>query len=183
MIRFKNCFNKFISSTSKNNYWLSKFIIKTSNLVSKTTRNVILIFVWVEPFITFNTVWITLKISISFKWSWYLFEIIFTPNCSFFWSYRLCTNNAQTKFFMFCQHIFTTKTLKTTFAKAFFVFILCFVKHKYVKIFDVHIIQFIIINYKHRGFKFLIWNVNWKNLFIFIAKHVDANIVLFSILL
>ena len=46
LILFKNCFNKFVSSifTSKNNYWLSKFIINTNKLVSKTTRNVILIF-------------------------------------------------------------------------------------------------------------------------------------------
>ena len=32
LILFKNCFNKFISSifTSKNNYWLGKFIINTN---------------------------------------------------------------------------------------------------------------------------------------------------------
>ena len=43
---FKNRFNKFLSSifTSKNNDWLSKFIINTNKFVSKTTRNVILIF-------------------------------------------------------------------------------------------------------------------------------------------
>ena len=54
----KNCFNKFISSifTSVNNNWLTKFIIKTNKLVSKSTRNVILIFFWVRTFITFNTV-------------------------------------------------------------------------------------------------------------------------------
>ena len=46
LILFKNCFNKFTSSifTSKNSYWLGKFIINTNKLVSKTTRNVILIF-------------------------------------------------------------------------------------------------------------------------------------------
>ena len=45
-IRIGNCFNKFISSifTSKNNNWLSKPIINANNFVSKTTRNVILIF-------------------------------------------------------------------------------------------------------------------------------------------
>ena len=50
----KNCFNKFISSIyiSKNNYWISKFIINTNKFVSKTTRNVILIFFWVRTFIT-----------------------------------------------------------------------------------------------------------------------------------
>ena len=54
---FRNRFNKFISSIfiSKNNYWLGKFIINTNKLVSKTTRNVILILFWLEPFITFNT--------------------------------------------------------------------------------------------------------------------------------
>ena len=43
---FQNRFNKFKSSifASKNNYWLSKIIINTNKLVSKTTRNVILIF-------------------------------------------------------------------------------------------------------------------------------------------
>ena len=72
LILFKNCFNKLINSilTSKNNYCLSKFIINTNKFVSKTTMNVILIFFWVRTFITFNTLYITLKISISFKWNW-----------------------------------------------------------------------------------------------------------------
>ena len=54
-ILFKNCFNKFISSVfiSKNN-GLTKSIINTKKLVSKTTLNVILIFFWVRVFITFN---------------------------------------------------------------------------------------------------------------------------------
>ena len=54
---FKNRFNKFISSifTSKNNYWVSKFIINTKKFLSKTSMNVILIFFWVRNFITFNT--------------------------------------------------------------------------------------------------------------------------------
>ena len=54
LIFFKNCFNKFISSifTSKNNYWLGKFIINTNKPVSKTTRNVILIHFWVRTFIS-----------------------------------------------------------------------------------------------------------------------------------
>ena len=94
----------------------------------------------------------------------------------------MCTINAETNFLMFCQHIFTTKTLQTTLTEVFFVFIPCFVKHKSVKIFDVHIMRFITISYKqqiHRVFKFLIWNVNWKNQLIFITKHVNANIVLF----
>ena len=57
LILLKNCFNKFTSSifTSKNSYWFGKFIINTNKLVSKTTRNVILIFFWVNTFITFNT--------------------------------------------------------------------------------------------------------------------------------
>ena len=43
---FKDRFNKFISSicNSKNNNWLTKFIININNLVSKTAGNVILIF-------------------------------------------------------------------------------------------------------------------------------------------
>ena len=55
---FKNRFNKFVSSvfTSENNYWFGKFIINTNKLVSKTTKNVILIFFYVEPFINFNSV-------------------------------------------------------------------------------------------------------------------------------
>ena len=83
---------------------------------------------------------------------------------------------------MFCQNTFTTKTLQTTLAKVFFVFIFCFVKHKSVKVFDVHVMRFIIINYKqqiHRVFKFLIWNVNWKNQPILVTKHVNGNVVLF----
>ena len=46
LILLKNCFNKFVSCifTSINNNWLSKPIINTNNFVSKTTRNVILIF-------------------------------------------------------------------------------------------------------------------------------------------
>ena len=56
LILFKNHFNEFISSifTSRKNYWVSKFIINTNKLVSKTTKNVILIFLWVKTFITFN---------------------------------------------------------------------------------------------------------------------------------
>ena len=64
--------------------------------------------------------------------------------------------------------------------KVFFVFVLCFVKHKSVKIFDEHIMQFIIINYTqqtHKVFKFFIWNVNWKSQPIFITKHINANVV------
>ena len=56
-ILLKNCLNKFISSilTCKNNYCIGKFIISTSKLVSKTTRNVILILSLVRTFITFDT--------------------------------------------------------------------------------------------------------------------------------
>ena len=63
-----------------------------------------------------------------------------------------------------------------------FIFLFCFVKHKSVKVFDVHIMRFITINYKQqirRVFQFLIWNVNWKSHLVFIAKHVNANVVLF----
>ena len=57
LIFFKNCFNKFISSifTSTNNNWLSKSIINANNFVSKTTRNVILIFFCLRTFIAFNS--------------------------------------------------------------------------------------------------------------------------------
>ena len=57
LILLKNCFNKFISSIfiSKDSYWLTESIINTNNLVSKTARNVILIFFWIEPFIDFST--------------------------------------------------------------------------------------------------------------------------------
>ena len=40
---------------------------------------------------------------------------------------------------MLCQHVFAAKTMQTTSAKVFLVFIFRFVKHKSVKIFDVHI--------------------------------------------
>ena len=55
---FKNCFNKFISSifTSVKNNWFTKSIINKNNFVSKTTRNVILIFFWARTFITFNII-------------------------------------------------------------------------------------------------------------------------------
>ena len=50
-ILLKDCFNKFVSSifTSKNNNRFTKFIINTNRFVSKTTRNVILIFFEYEP--------------------------------------------------------------------------------------------------------------------------------------
>ena len=56
-ILFKNCFNKFRSCifTSKNNYWFTKFIINTNKFVSKTTRNIILVFFCVRTFLTLNT--------------------------------------------------------------------------------------------------------------------------------
>ena len=56
LILFNNSFNKFISSifTSENNYWFGKFIINLSKLVSKSTRNMILILFWVRTFIIFN---------------------------------------------------------------------------------------------------------------------------------
>ena len=105
-----------------------------------------------------------------------MFEITFKLNCSFFLSYRLCTINAQTNFFLFYQHIFTAKTLLTTFAKVFFVFIFCLVKHKSVKIFDVHIMRFITINYKqqvHPIFKFFLKSVCFHN------KYINANVFSF----
>ena len=51
LILFKNCLNKFINSivTSKNNNWLTKFIINANNFISKAIRNVILIFFKQEP--------------------------------------------------------------------------------------------------------------------------------------
>ena len=80
---------------------------------------------------------------------------------------------------MLCQHIFTTKTLQKTFAKVLFVFIFCFVKDKYVKIFDTHIMWLAFISYEqqiHHVFKFLIWNLNWKSQLVFITKHINANV-------
>ena len=55
LMLFKNCFNKFISSifTPKNNNWLTKAIISTNNFLSKTTRNVSLIFFVYKPFNNF----------------------------------------------------------------------------------------------------------------------------------
>ena len=80
---------------------------------------------------------------------------------------------------MFCQYIFITKTLSIILAKPFFVFVFCFEEHKSVKVFNVHIMWFIIINEKqqiHWVFKFLISKVNWKNTPIFITKHINTNI-------
>ena len=77
-------FNKFISIIfiSKNKNRLTKSIINTNIFVSKTTRNVILILFWVEPFINFSSQNYTQN-QHNFKWNWYLFEIIFKRNCSF----------------------------------------------------------------------------------------------------
>ena len=81
---------------------------------------------------------------------------------------------------MLCQHVFAAKTMQTTSAKVFLVFIFRFVKHKSVKIFDVHVTWLVFINYKqqiYRVFKFLIWDVNWKSQLVFITTHIIANIV------
>ena len=80
--------------------------------------------------------------------------------------------------------MFTTKTLKTTLEKVFFVFILCFMKHKSVKVFDVHIMWLIFINHKQQiqwVFKLLIWNIDWKNSPIFITKCINANVFFFNL--
>ena len=55
-ILLKNCFNKFMSSifTSKTSNSLSKPIINANNLVSKTTKNMIMISFCVRTFIAFN---------------------------------------------------------------------------------------------------------------------------------
>ena len=79
---------------------------------------------------------------------------------------------------MFCQHIFATRTLQTTFTKVFLGFIICFVRHKSVKIFDIYVMWLVFINYKQQIywiFKFLIGN--WKNQLVFITIHVNANVV------
>ena len=57
-VLFKNCFNKFLTSifTSVNGNWFTKFIIDPNKFVSKTTRNVTLIFFWARTFITFKIV-------------------------------------------------------------------------------------------------------------------------------
>ena len=83
----------------------------------------------------------------------------------------MCTINALTVFFMFCQQPFQKHTLSS-----FFVFL----KHKSVKIFDIHIMWLVFISYKqqlHWIFKFLIWNVNWKSQFVFITIQINANVV------
>ena len=123
LIIFKNCFKKFIISifTSKNNYWLGKFIISTNELVSKTTRNVVLILFWVRIFITFNAFWITL----DFEWNCYLFKIIFKLNFSFFKSYRLCTIKAQTNFLCSVNTFLLLKYCKQL-LKKYFLFLLFF---------------------------------------------------------
>ena len=56
-ILLKNYFNKFKTCifTSVSKSWFSEPIINTNNFVSKTTRNVILIFFCVKTFIAFNT--------------------------------------------------------------------------------------------------------------------------------
>ena len=54
-------------------------------------------------------------------------------------------------------------------------------KQKSVKIFDIHMMWLVFINYKqqiHRVFKFLIWNINWKSHLVFITKQVNANFFL-----
>ena len=81
---------------------------------------------------------------------------------------------------MFYQHVYTTKTLQATLAKVFVVFILCFVKHKPVKIFDVQIMWLAFSHYKetiHWIFKWFIWNVDWKNQLNFKTIHINANVV------
>ena len=85
-IFFKNCFNKFIGCifTPINNGWFSKFIINANNFISKTTRNMVLIFFCIRTFIALTFFKITLKISINFKRNWYLVKIIFKLNYSFF---------------------------------------------------------------------------------------------------
>ena len=96
---------------------------------------------------------------------------MFEVSCSFFQSYRLCTINGQTNFFMLCQHISTTKTLQTTFPKLCFLFVFYFAaKHKSVRIFNVYVKQ-----QTHRVFKILIWNINWKTQLVFITIHFNPN--------
>ena len=60
----KNCFINLISKifTSKNNYWLGKFIINTNKFVNKLLGIRSWYFSWVRTFITFN---------INFKWNLY----------------------------------------------------------------------------------------------------------------
>ena len=46
--------------------------------------------------------------------------------------------------------------------------------------FDVHIMWLAFNDYRqqiHWNFKFLIWNVDWKGWFIFISKHIGANVI------
>ena len=83
---------------------------------------------------------------------------------------------------MFCKYFSTTKTLYTTLPKVFLVFLFCFVKHKSVRIFDVHVMWFISIKYLqqiHWIFTFLIWNVDWKSQLVFITIPIHSNAVLF----
>ena len=99
---------------------------------------------------------------------------------SLFLILKIVRHKCVTNFFAFCQYIFTPKTLLPTFEKLFSVFIFCFVKHESVKIFYIHIMWLVSIDYKqqiHWIFKFLVWSVDWKGQFIFITKKIDASLV------
>ena len=70
-------------------------------------------------------------------------------------------------------------TLNDSYKSIFCFYSLFSERYKSVKIFNVHIMPFITMNYKqkiHWVFKFLIWNANWKSQFVFITKHINARI-------
>ena len=94
----------------------------------------------------------------------------------------MCTNNAQTNLLCSSNTFLLLKHWKQLLQKYFLFSFFCFVKHKSVKIFDVHVIWLVFISHKqqiHRIFKFLIWNVNSKTQFILTTIHVNANVLLF----
>ena len=81
---------------------------------------------------------------------------------------------------MFCQHIFTTKKMQATLTKVFFVFVFCFVKHKFVKISYPHNVTCFHQLQATNPPSFQIFDLkrNWRSQPFFVTKHVNANIIL-----
>ena len=78
-IFLKNYFNKFISCifTSINNNWLSKPIINTKNFIGKTTRNMVILFVFLFLGLKYNGHKISMKFFV-----WFLFLMGVSLNSS-----------------------------------------------------------------------------------------------------
>ena len=89
--------------------------------------------------------------------------------------------------FLFSTLTDCTPLMFKQFSLCFFNTFLLLKKHFFVlwniyllKFFDEHVMRFVIIIYKqqiHQAFKFLAWNVNCKNQFIFVTKYVNVNII------